>query len=64
MSVGRLDEAGFSLKFSVCVCVLIGEDSEEIGMVPRTSSRIYKVEHEEAIASVAEERLTLDQFHR
>ena len=48
----------------VCVCVLIGEDGDEIGVVPRTSSRIYKVEHEEAVASVAEERLTLDQFHR
>ena len=64
VSVGRLDEAGFTLKFGVCVCVLIGEDGEEIGVVPRTLSRIYKVEHEEAVASVAEERLTLDQFHR
>ena len=64
VSVGRLDEAGFTLKFGGGVCVLIGEDGEEIGVVPRTSSRIYKVEHEEAVASVAEERLTLDQFHR
>src|ERR1700678_2002459 len=64
VSVGRLDEAGFTVKFGGGKCVLIGEDDVEIEVVPRMSTRIYKVEHEEAVASVAEERLTLDQFHR
>ena len=64
VSVGRLDEAGFTVKFGGGKCTLYGEDDVEIGVVPRTSTRVYKVEHEEAVASVAEERLTLDQFHR
>src|ERR1700678_1362098 len=64
VSVGRLDEAGFTVKFGGGKCVLIGEDDVEIGVVPRTSTRIYKVEHEEAVANVAEERLTLDALHR
>jgi Reverse transcriptase (RNA-dependent DNA polymerase)/Integrase core domain/GAG-pre-integrase domain len=64
VSVGRLDEAGFTVIFGGGKCVLRGEDDVEIGVVPRTSTRVYKVEHEEAVASAAEERLTLDKFHR
>ena len=64
VSVGRLDEAGFTVRFGGGKCTLLGEDDDEIGVVPRTSTRVYKVEHEEAVASAAEERLTLDKFHR
>src|ERR1700678_1302435 len=64
VSVGRLDEAGFTVKFGGGKCVLVGEDGVEVGVVPKTSTRIYKVEHEEAVANVAEERLTLDALHR
>ena len=64
VSIGRLDEAGFTVIFGGGKCTLKGEDGVEIGAVPRTSTRVYKVEHEEAVASAAEERLTLDQFHR
>jgi hypothetical protein len=64
VSVGRLDEAGFTVMFGGGKCTLVGEDGVEIGMVPRTPTRVYKVEHEEAVANAAEERLTLDQFHR
>ena len=63
VSISRLDKAGFTAKFGGGKCTLYGEDDVEIGVVPRTSMRVYKVEHEEAVASVAEERLTLDQFH-
>jgi hypothetical protein len=64
VSIGRLDEAGFTVTFGGGKCVLRGEDGVEIGVVPRTSTRVYKVEREEAVASAAEERLTLDKFHR
>ena len=43
--------------------MLRGEDGVEIGLVPRMLTRVYKVEREEAVASAAEERLTLDKFH-
>ena len=45
-------------------CVLHGPDGVKIGEVLRKSSRIYKVEHEEEVASTAEDKLTLEQFHR
>jgi hypothetical protein len=64
VSIGRLDEAGFMVTFGGGKCTLRGEDGVEIGVVPRTSTRVYKVEREEAVASAAEERLTLDKFHR
>ena len=41
-----------------------GEDDVEIGVVMRTQTRVYKVEHEDGVASAAEERLTMDKFHR
>ena len=44
-------------------CVLHGLDGVKIGEVLRKSLRIYKVEHEEKVASTAEEKLTLEQFH-
>ena len=64
VSVGRLDEAGFTVVFGGGKCTLRGEDDVEVGVVPKTSTRVYKVEHEEAVANVAEERLTLDVLHR
>ena len=64
VSVGRLDEAGFTVIFGGGKCIVRGEDDVEVGVVPRTSTRVYKVEHEEAVANAAEERLTLDKLHR
>jgi hypothetical protein len=64
VSVGRLDEAGFTVIFGGGKCTLRGVDDVEIGAVLRTSTRVYKVEHEEGVASAAEERLTLEKFHR
>ena len=63
VSVGRLDEARFTVTFGGGKCVLKGKDDKEIGLVPRTLTRVYKVEHEEAVASAAEEQLTLEKFH-
>ena len=61
--VGRLDEARFTVVFGGGKCMLKGEDDVEIGVVPRMMTRVYKVEHEEVIASTAEEQLTLDKFY-
>ena len=63
VSIGCLDEGGFSAMFGGGKCVLHGLDGVKIGEVLRKSSRIYKVEHEEEVASAAEEKLTLEQFH-
>ena len=63
VSIRRLNEGGFSATFGGGKCVLHGPDGGKIGEVLRKSSRIYKVEHEEEVASAAEEKLTLEQFH-
>jgi hypothetical protein len=63
VSIGRLDEEGFTAKFGHGKCVLRGPDGEKIGEVQRMGRKAYKVEHEEGMANVAEETLTLDQLH-
>ena len=64
VSIGRLDEASFMAVFGGGKCTLLGEDEVVIGVVPRTPTRVYKVEHEDGTANAAEERLTMDKFHR
>jgi hypothetical protein len=64
VSIGRLDEEGFTALFGHGKCVLRGPDGEKIGEVQRTGRKAYKVEHEEGMANAAEETLTLDQLHR
>ena len=63
VSVGRLDEAGFTVIFGGGKCILKGEDDVEIGVVARTLTRVYKVENEEGVANASEEWLTLDKLH-
>ena len=44
-------------------CTIRDENKELVGVIAKTASRVYKVEHEE-VANEAEERLTLGCFHR
>ena len=64
VSIGRLDEDGFTALFGHGKCVLRGPDDEKVGEVNRTSGKVYKVEHELGIANVAVDLLTLRQLHR
>ena len=64
VSIGRLDEEGFTATFGQGKCVLRGPDGEKLGEVQRTARKSYKVEHEEGMANAAEETLTIDQLHR
>ena len=64
VSIGRLDEAGFTTLFGRGKCVLSGPDGTAIGEVARSPHRVYKVVHEEGIANAAIEALTLGQLHR
>jgi len=63
VSIGRLDEEGFTAQFGHGKCVLRGPDGVKIGEVQRTTRKAYKVEHEEGMANAAEETLTLEQLH-
>ena len=64
VSIGRLDDDGFTAKFGNGKCILNGPDGEKVGEVIRTARKAYKVVHEEGMANVVEETLTLDQLHR
>jgi len=64
VSVGWLDKAGFMTTFGGGKCVIRGLDDVKIREVLRKLTKIYKVDHDEDVASAAEEKLTLEQFHR
>ena len=64
ISIGNLDEEGFSAEFAGGKCVLTGPNGDHVGMIPKTSKGLYRVEHESEAANTAEEKLTLMQFHR
>ena len=63
VSIGHLDESSFTVTFGGGKCVLHGQDGVKVREVLRKLSKIYKVEHKEEMAGVAEEKLTLEQFH-
>jgi hypothetical protein len=63
VSIGRLDENGFSALFSKGKCVLKGPDDELLGEVLKSSQGVYKIDHIR-FANVAERALTLHQLHR
>ena len=63
ISVGHLDEKGFSANFSGGKCTITGPDGKRVGAVPKNYCGLYWVDHESESASTAEEVLTIDQFH-
>ena len=64
VSVGWLDEKGFEVTFSGGKCTIKGPNGEHVGAVPK-SKGLYCVAHDEPeTAHIADEELTLDQFHR
>jgi len=64
VSMGQLDEAGFFATIGGGECVITDPDGNQIGSIPKTSKRLYKVTHEGETVAIAEEVLTPEQFHR
>ena len=63
VSVGWLNEKGFEITFLGGKYSIKGPDEKCVGAVPKTK-RLYRVAHDEPeMAHVADEELTLDQFH-
>ena len=63
VSIGQLDEAGFSVLFGNGKCLIQGPDGEKVGEVLRASRKVYRVKHVEGEASAAEKVLSLERFH-
>jgi len=63
ISVDRLNGKGFEITFSDGKYSIKGPDGKHVGAVPKTKG-LYHVAHDEPeTAYVADEELTLDQFH-
>ena len=64
VSIGRLDEKGFTTTFLNGQCTIRGPDGNQVGAVPKIKG-LYRVAHSEhEFANAIDEELTLDQFHR
>jgi hypothetical protein len=64
VSIGRLDDEGFSTTFGGGKCIIKGLEGECVGQVPKNPKGLYRVEHEADSANITTEAITLDQFHR
>ena len=64
VSMGQLDEAGFFATIGSGECVITDPEGNQIGSIPKTSKRLYKVTHEGETVAIAEEVLTPEQFYR
>ena len=64
VSIGYLDDEGYSVKFGGGKCEITDLNGEVVGEVPKNKRGLYRVDHSQETAGVATEQLTLDQFHR
>lgn len=63
VSIGHLDEKGFTITFLSGQCTIRGPDGSQVGAVPKMKG-LYQVAHDEHKSSNAiDKELTLDQFH-
>ena len=63
VSVGYLDDEGFSVKFGGRKCKITDPNGVIVGQVPKNKKGLYWVEHYAGSANVMMEELTLDQLH-
>lgn len=64
ISIGRLDDAGYTTTFSNGTCMMHGPDGEKIGEVPKNGRGLYRVVREHESANAADEKLTVMGLHR
>jgi hypothetical protein len=63
ISVGNLDDQGFTVSFGGGKCVITNSEGEKVGEVPKNHKGLYRVEHDQETADLASDEITLDQFH-
>ena len=63
VSIGKLDDLSFEIRFKDGKCTIEGPNGKRIGAVPKVGKGLYRHQHEQDKAQVAAETLTLDQFH-
>jgi hypothetical protein len=60
VSVGNLDDKGFTVKFGGGKCEITDPNGYIVGEVPKNTKGLYRVDHHPETAAVANEVLTLD----
>ena len=64
VSIGRLDQCGYTTTFSSGTCTIRDGDGAEIGQIPRSEKGVYKVIHDnDKLANAATETLTWTELH-
>ena len=64
VSIGRLNDAGFSATFASGRCVIRDDHGARVAEIPRNGKGLYKIVREGNEVNALEETLTLDQLHR
>jgi len=65
VSIGRLDECGYTTTFGDGKCTIRDSTGDEIGHIPRSGKGLYKVVHDDGESSFAiTEKLTIMELHR
>ena len=63
VSIGQLDDAGFTVIFANGKCIIQEQNRQQVGIVVKSGWGLYRVAHNSDIANTATEVLSLDQFH-
>ena len=64
VSIGCLDQCGYTTTFSSGTCTIRDGDGAEIGQIPRSEKGVYKVIHDnDKLANAATETLTWTELH-
>lgn len=63
ISIGRLDDQGFTMTFGNKKCIIKGPDGDQVAEIPKDSKGLYCLEHDKS-ANATVEQILLDQFHR
>jgi hypothetical protein len=63
VSIGNLDDKGFTTTFSGGKCVITGLDGVKVGEIPKNHKGLYCIEHSFETAEIAVEKIILNQFY-
>jgi hypothetical protein len=65
VSIGRIDDAGYSSTFGDGQCRILDHEGKVVGVIPKTN-HLYCAVHESAaeLANIASEKLTVMELHR
>jgi hypothetical protein len=64
VSIGRLDQMGYSSTFGDSRCTIHNAGGDEVGNIPRSKKGIYKVTHDDEDIANSAETVTYIDFHK